>query len=238
MSRIPPPENSSDGVAAVDRALAIVTTIASRTAPITLADLSRATGYYKSTLLRLIVSLEKSALVVRRPDGRYALGPYAHQLGRAYEATYRLTETILPLLQALVDKGSESASFHVYHDSDTRMCLLRVDSHHSTLDRIRVGDRLPLHKGAAGKLLTAYLVAHETPAQAGVLATSMGERDPDCAAVASPVFGADGPACGAISLSGPRERFVPPAIEKMSRLVQEAAAAATRALGGQWPDPT
>ena len=127
-------------------ALAIVGAVAQRTEPITLADLSRATGYYKSTLLRLIASLERAALVVRRADGRYALGPYAHHLGRAYEATYRLTETILPLLQALVDKGTESASFHAYHDAQSRVCLLRVDSHHSTLDRIRTGDLLPLDK--------------------------------------------------------------------------------------------
>ena len=56
----------------------------------------------------------------------------------------------------------------------------------------------------------------------------MGERDPSCAAVASPVFGPDGEACGAISLSGPKERFSPAAIKKMSKLVQESAAAAAR----------
>src|SRR5690606_10619272 len=110
--------------------------------PISLADLSRATGFYKSTLLRLIGSLEKAALVVRRLDGRYSLGPYAHVLGRAYEATYHITEIILPLLQDLVDQGTESASFHVYNDAGTRACVLRVDSHHSTLDRVRAGDLL------------------------------------------------------------------------------------------------
>ncbi|MCY1539873.1 beta-ketoadipate pathway transcriptional regulator, PcaR/PcaU/PobR family [compost metagenome] len=185
--------------------------------------------------MRLIASLEKAALVVRRADGRYALGPYAHQLGRAYEATYRLTETILPLLQGLVDKGTESASFHVYHDGQSRVCVLRVDSHHSTLDRIRVGDLLPLDKGAAGRLITAYLIDGQAPAQAGLVLTSMGERDPNCAAVASPVFGPDDDICGAISLSGPKERFSPAAVKKMSKLAQEAAASATQALGGRWP---
>lgn len=235
MPRSPQSEPATDGVAAVDRALAIVDAVAQHTDPITLADLSRATGFYKSTLLRLIASLEKAALVMRRPDGRYALGPYAYRLGRAYETTYRLTETVQPLLQGLVDQGTESASFHVYHDERSRLCLLRVDSHHSTLDRIRVGDLLPLDRGAAGKLLTAYLVKHQGPDEAGLTMISMGERDPDCAAVASPVFGPDGNMCGAISLSGPKERFTATAIKKMSRLTMEAAAAATRALGGHWP---
>ncbi|ARP85883.1 IclR family transcriptional regulator [Bordetella genomosp. 9] len=235
MSRTASQDTSSDGVAAVERALAIVDAISQRTEPITLADLSRATGFYKSTLLRLIASLEKASLVVRRADGRYALGPFAHSLGRAYEATYGLTEHILPILQGLVEKGTESASFHVYHDPAFRMCLLRVDSHHSTLDRIRVGDLLPLDKGAAGRLITAYLVQEKTPEDVGLLLISMGERDPNCAAVASPVFGPDGQLCGAISLSGPKERFVPAAVKKMSKLVQEAARAATQSLGGRWP---
>src|SRR5690606_36239081 len=146
-----------DGVAAVDRALLIVDVIAQHKEPITLADLSRATGFYKSTLLRLIASLEKASLVIRRHnDGRYALGSYAHQLGRCYEAAYRLSEVVQPLLEDLVKKGSESASFHTYHDAQSRICLLRVDSYHSTLDRIRIGDLLPLDKGAAGKLITQF----------------------------------------------------------------------------------
>jgi len=235
MSRTAAPQDTADGVAAVERALSIVDAIAQRTDPISLADLSRATGFYKSTLLRLIASLEKGNLVVRRADGRYALGLYAHNLGRAYEATYRLSEIMQPLLQGLVDHGTESASFHAYHDPQSRICLLRVDSHHSTLDRIRAGDLLPLNKGAAGKLLTAYFVHGESVAKAGLLMTSMGERDPSCAAVASPVFGPDDEIRGVISLSGPKERYTPAAIKKMSKLLQDSAAQATRALGGRWP---
>ena len=235
MTRSPASDTSNDGVAAVERALAIVEAVAQHAQPISLADLARATGFYKSTLLRLIVSLERSAMIVRRGDGHYAIGPYAHRLGRAYDHAYRLTDTIEPLLQELVEAGSESASFHAYRDAASRVCLLRVDSHHSTLDRIRAGDLLPLNKGAAGKLLTAYLVDHASVDQAGLVALSMGERDPNCAAVASPVFDGAGDMCGAISLSGPKERFTPKAIRSMSEQVQHAAARASVALGGAWP---
>ncbi|MEI2416366.1 IclR family transcriptional regulator C-terminal domain-containing protein [Orrella sp. JC864] len=242
MPRIPPDPNAAssaepaaDGVAAVERALAIVDAIASRTEPISLADLSRATGFYKSTLLRLIASLERGSLVVRRHDGRYALGPYAHRLGRAFDAAYRLTEIIEPLLRQCVDQGSESASFHVYHDARWRTCLLRIDSHHSTLDRIRVGDLLPLTRGAAGRLIHGYMNDAQAHATLGLSAVSMGERDPNCAAVASPVFGSSGEIVGAISLSGPKERFTPSAIETMTGQAKAAAQAATQALGGRWP---
>lgn len=233
----PTSAQGDDGVAAVDRALAIVDAIAHSSDPITLADLSRATGYYKSTLLRLIASLEKASLVIRRSDGRYALGRYAHELGRSYEAAYRLTEVMLPVLQDLVNQGSESSSFHVYHDDQSRVCLLRVDSHHSTLDRIRVGDLLPLDRGAAGKLIKAYHGTGMPPSKDHLIAISVGERDPNCAAVASPVFGLDNEFCGAISLSGPQERFTPKAVKEMSGMVQRAAQDVTNALGGIWPKP-
>jgi len=227
--------DSPAGVAAVERALAIVDVVASRIEPFSLADLSRETGFYKSTLLRLIASLERGALVVRRSDGRYALGPSAYRLGRAFDASYRLTEIIAPLLARCVEQGSESASFHILHDAQWRVCLVRVDSHHSTLDRIRAGDLLPLTKGAAGRLIDGYTHDAVTARALGPVVLSMGERDPNCAAVASPVFGPANAFIGAISLSGPKERFTPAAIDTMSALATSAARDATLALAGQWP---
>lgn len=227
------PEES--GVAAVDRSIEILKAVARFGRSVSLAEIARETGFYKSTILRLLTSLERAALVLRKANGKYALGPYAKELGRAYENQYHLSELILPVLEGLVAQNTESASFHVFCNNQERMCLLRVDSAHPTLDRIRAGDLLPLDRGAAGKLLTAYLVKRLSHKDAGVIATSMGERDPVCAAVASPVFDSEGDVLGVISLSGPKDRFTPAAIKKMSKLVQAASAQVTATLGGQWP---
>lgn len=228
-------DSENGGVAAVDRAIAILRAIAGHASPITLAELARATGYYKSTLLRLLTSLERSALVVRRSNGCYAIGPLAHELGRSYEATYRVEAVLKPVLEELVERGSESASFHVHHDDQHRLCLLRIDSHHSTLDRIDVGDLLPLDRGAAGKLITAFRNTGIAPSPGNVLATSIGERDPDCAAVAAAVFGPDNEFLGAISLSGPKERYTAEWTARQSEWVAQAARRATELLGGRWP---
>ena len=221
-----------EGVAAVDRALAIVIALEAKAQPLTLADIARATGMYKSTLLRLLASLERSALVVRRSDQKYSLGQFAFRLGRAFEAIYHLKECVLPVLERLVEQGTESSSFHVWNDEETRLCLFRIDSHHSTLDRIRPGDLLPLREGAAGKVLRVF--RHATPVRRDVplIYTSFGERDPLCAAVAAPVFGPGGELIGALSLSGPRERFSAAAVKKMSKILLAAAKTATGSLGG------
>ena len=228
-------QSSENGVAAVDRAIAILQAMSREASPMALADLARNTGLYKSTVLRLIASLEKASFVARRTDGSYVLGPYAYQLGRAYEATHHLVEVLRPILADLVAQGTESASFHVYDSNSTRLCLLRIDSHHSTLDRIDAGDLLPLDRGAAGKLITAFRNTNLVPKLANVTALSLGERDANCAAVAAAVFGPNEQIVGAISLSGPRERFTKKAIGKMKEQSVHAAAKATELLGGQWP---
>ena len=231
-----PPDASftpGDGVAAVDRALCIATSLAQAEGPLTLADLARVTGMYKSTLLRLLASLLRSGLVAQRSGKRYALGPPAFLFGRAFEQTHGLREALQPVLERLVNHGTESPSFHVQHGPDTRLCLFRIDSNHSTLDRVRAGEVLPLHRGAAGKVLKTY--ADGQGASDLLLFTSFGERDPLCGAVAAPVFGPAGILLGALSLSGPLERFSELAVQRMSGLVLGAAETATTALGGQWP---
>lgn len=226
------------GVAAVDRALAVVAAVAARTSPCTLAELSVATGFYKSTILRLLISLEGQGYVARLRNSRYALGPTAFQLGLAYERANPLRDHVLPVLHDLVEHGTESASLHIRHDARTRLCLFRVDSHHSTLDRVQAGDIFPLDRGAAGRILLAFdgepgALYDELRQQ--FFAVSMGERDPNCAGIASPIFGPDGAVKGALSLSGPRERFTPARIARMRDQLLAAARKVTAALGGTYP---
>ena len=223
------------GVAAVDRALAIAEALVNAGAPLTLSELADATGLYKSTVLRLMVSLERSTLAIRRLDQRYVPGPLAFRLGRAYEASNHLDEVLLPLMKQLVARGMESPSFHVWRSEETRLCLLRVDSHHSTLDRVRAGDLLPLKRGAPGKVLRRWAPGSPGADDAPAVETSFGERDPMCAAVAAPVFGPGAQLLGALSLSGPLDRFSEHAVRRMARPLLEAAEAATVALGGVWP---
>ena len=66
----------------------------------------------------------------------------------------------------------------------------------------------------------------------GLLAISYGERDPVCAGLACPVFGPGDVAVGALSLSGPRERFTDDNVRRMTSLLFNSAIGITEALGG------
>jgi DNA-binding IclR family transcriptional regulator len=227
-----------DGVAAVDRALMILSALEVSAEPSTLAELARVTGLYKSTILRLIASLEGGGYVMRLRDGRYGLGASAFRLGHAYERQNPLRQHVLPVLEDLVARGTESSSFHVAHGPETRLCLFRVNSRHSTLDRVEAGNVLPLNRGAAGRVILAYSGApsaeHEALRRAGY-ALSRGERDPACAALAAPIFGPSSEIAGAISLSGPAERFTAAEIARMRKLLIKATGQLTKSLGGTMP---
>lgn len=225
-----------DGVAAVERALAIAEALEVARRPLTLKELAAHTGFYKSTILRLLVSLERRSLVVRRSDQSYILGPFATRLGKAYEACLPLEATLLPLMQELVQQGMESPSFHAIHDAQTRICILRLDSLHSTLDRVRVGDKLPLNAGAPGKVLSHRSADAYAFECSNLLRASFGERDPSCAAIAGPVFGPGQSLLGALSLSGPLDRFHAQTIQNMAPKLLVACQRATEQLGGSWPE--
>jgi DNA-binding IclR family transcriptional regulator len=239
---IAPPETParepSDGVAAVERALAIVAALESGDQPITLAELAMKTGFYKSTILRLLNSLLSSGYVTRLSDGSYDLGPMAFRLGAAFARKNAIRHHVVPALHELVDLGTESASFHIREDADNRLCLFRVNSRHATLDRVEAGQSYALLRGAAGHIILAY--AGSGGPRYDAIRThgfdvSLGERDPSCAAVAAPVFGPRGALVGVLSLSGPRERFGAPEIDRMKAVLGPVAKKLTMSLGGAWP---
>jgi DNA-binding IclR family transcriptional regulator len=230
--------DAGDGVASVERALSIIAAIETSDQPMKLAEVAIRTGLYKSTILRLLGSLISTGYVTRLPDGCYVLGPTAFRLGVSFSRKNAFGHHVLPALQDLVDRGTESASFHVQQDADNRICLFRVNSSHATLDRVEVGQSYALLRGAAGHIILAYGgkfgPRYDAIRNSG-FDISLGERDPSCAAVAAPVFGPQDILIGVISLSGPRERFGKNEIAKMKRSLGPVAEHLTGKLGGVWP---
>ncbi len=99
---------------------------------------------------------------------------------------------------------------------------------------MRVGDRLPLAEGAAGKVLSAFLEPGN-PALARIrkerVHGSWGERDPEIAGVAAPVLRGDGALVGALTLSAPTARHERKWLEAVKPMVLAAADEASSKLG-------
>jgi DNA-binding IclR family transcriptional regulator len=184
--------------------------------------------------LRLAKSLERFGYILRTEDGSYRLGAKVLYLGSLYQRNFRTSEIVPPILRGIVDELKEGASFYIA-DGDHRIVLHRVDASRTVRDSVHEGDRLPMAQGAAGHVLRAFHGARGERydrVRDDMYAASFGERDPEIAAFACPVFGHGNRLVGAISVSGPRYRIEALGEEKIVPVLFEHAQALTRTFGG------
>jgi DNA-binding IclR family transcriptional regulator len=222
---------SASGVAAVDKALTILRLFSSKNLELSLNEISQATGLYKSTALRMLASLSNARLVLKRADGVYILGPAIASLNAAYQHQQSLEAIVIPILESLMKATHESAAFHV-RQGDKRLCLLRVDSKQALRDHIKVGDLLPIDKGAGGKVLRAFEGATGkvfAQIREEMVLSISGDRVKEISGISSPVFSAEG-FIGVITLTMPTYRFDP----KQSSLVKACAKKLSELLGGKF----
>lgn len=224
----------NDGVAAVDRALTILDAFTADDRGLTLSEISRRTGLYKSTALRLAESLEKFGYLRRDEEGYYKLGAKPLYLGTIYQRQFRTADCVPKALREIAGELRESASFFV-RDGDNRVCLHRVDAPRAVRDAISEGDRLPIDVGASGHVILAFGgqpgSRYEEIRQA-LYAASFGERDPETAAVSCPVFGVHQEFAGALTVSGPRYRIDEMTVEEILPVLCRHARELTRQFGG------
>jgi DNA-binding IclR family transcriptional regulator len=137
-------------------------------------------------------------------------------------------------MRDLVARTRESVAFHV-REGDARVCLYRINTDQPVAHQVRVGEAVPLPDGAPGRVLAAFAgwpgEPYETIRRTGAW-LSVGERDPDLASLAAPVFGPGRHLVGVLSVGGPRRRLDAIADEAIGWLTA-AAERCTRALGGQ-----
>src|SRR5215813_14372052 len=129
---------SQDKVEAVERALSILDAFATERPRLTLAELAAATGFYKSTILRLAGSLERFGYLIREERGAFRLGPALWRLGSIYRTGFHLGEAIRPELRRLVEATGETASFYI-REGESRVCLFRHNSPQSARHHLDEG---------------------------------------------------------------------------------------------------
>jgi DNA-binding IclR family transcriptional regulator len=227
------PAAPSNGVAALDRAIAILNAFGPHDRFLSLAELSSRTGLYKSTILRLASSLLRGGLLERLEDGRYRIGPTAFRLGGLYQRSAASADILLPIMRDLAAESGESVAFYA-RTGEVRTCLYRIDSRHPLRYQVHEGDVLPLSTGSGGHVLSAFSGAPGEPydtIRRTCHFAAFGDRDPDTAGMSAPVFGPTGALIGALTLAGPRSRIDEAFVARMKRPLLEAAARATRSFG-------
>jgi DNA-binding IclR family transcriptional regulator len=147
----------SERVQSVDRAIDILTALLG--GPKNLTEVCRATGLTKPTAHRLLSSLGQRGLVLKDPthDNNYMLGPNLLPILQGVSLGLgHLGAIARPLLTQVRETTEETVTLHVQAGIE-RICIEEIRSPHALQYAATVGSRAPLHVGAAGKVLIAFL---------------------------------------------------------------------------------
>lgn len=149
-------------VQAVDRALALLKLIAEQSEPVPLSHLCEATGLNRTTVWRLLCTLEDNGFVEKNaaaPD--YELGIAALNLSSAATERYApLIRRSHPVMQELTDFCQESVLLSVSRFSG--ICAIdQIDPPQSICLKNYINITTPLHCSSTGKVLLSLLPSEE-----------------------------------------------------------------------------
>jgi DNA-binding IclR family transcriptional regulator len=224
-----PPEN---GTQAIDRAAELLVRVVESRRPLGVGELADGAGLPKSTTSRLIGALERRGLVQRAGDRRVVAGPvllrFAHR-----DTGASLVELAAPSLRALSELSGETINLGVPTPLGVEH-LAQEESRHFVGGTNWVGRRVPYETTANGKVLRAF--AANRPADAHAIrtqgyATAVDELERGLSALAAPVFGPDGVAVAALSISGPTIRLTRARIAELAPALLEQARLVSARLG-------
>jgi len=226
---------------------------------LSLGQIIARTGLVRSRAMRLMGTLEHRGYIIEHPATKtYSLGTRLAGLGKSFDRANNTETLVRPVLNYLVEKTGESATFYVA-DGVERVALVRQEGTKAIRLSIVEGQRTPLHAGASGKVLLAFgdpeilrkilqskilpsITEHtitdpdtlaeelETIKERGY-AVSKGENIPDAYAIATPVFDYENRLVGAVSIAGPAGRLAEDEVQSRIELVRHASRVLSQRYG-------
>jgi DNA-binding IclR family transcriptional regulator len=218
-------------IKSVEKAVNILSCFTVETPVLTVGEITRLTGLNQSTVSRLLATLAMKKCVEQTGHvGQYCLGVKFYQWSSILRQKASLADLARQVMEKLRDVCGEEVALYVLNEG-TRICLEVVKSLHGVARVTTVGKILPLHCGAAGRVLLAYLpdrerkkILHGKPLEkftpttitdpalleAGMkqirkdgYAVSVGEREDGAYSVVAPVLDGKGVIVASLSISGP-----------------------------------
>jgi DNA-binding IclR family transcriptional regulator len=150
-----PTEARANGVQVISRAVDILRALQDSLGGLSQAELATRTGLARTTVHRILGTLEEEGLVVvAKPRGRYRLGPEIPRMADAAKRAF--VAQIRPFLEELFRQVDETVDLSVL-DHDQATFVDQVVAGHRLRAVSAVGVSFPLHCTANGKALLASL---------------------------------------------------------------------------------
>jgi IclR family transcriptional regulator, KDG regulon repressor len=243
-------------VRAVERGVELLFRLADHRDGASLQQLAAEIGCSKSTVHRLLATLEGLGVAERdaRP-GFYRLGRRARDLARGGWGDRDLRRIALPYMEALRDESEETVTLHLVDGAD-HVVIEQCESPQEIRRSLQLGQRTPLLRGATAKAILAFLPPADAarivsevrgsedsgPSQAELhdirslgYAFSISERLAGGSSISVPIHDRAGRVCAALSISGPSFRFTTARAIRCAPALVRAAAEVSAALGYTGP---
>jgi IclR family acetate operon transcriptional repressor len=247
----------SKSVRAVDRALDILLCFTHEKPVLSLSNIADEVGISKSTVHRLLATLESKRLLIRdSATGKYHLGFWFLEMASQVIDDVN-QQWVLPYLQHLAEECGETVDFAVL-DGDHVIYLQVIESNQRVKLAAAVGQRLPAFCTASGKaflanlpeeqvqmILSTRLISYtknthidladlyedlRATRQRG-FAISEQEYENDINAVAAPLLRADGYPLAAIAIAGPSFRLPCERMTALGTSIQDVINSIKREVG-------
>ena len=221
-------------------------------------------GVSPSTAHRLLSELVKTGLVKQAVNpGRYSLSLEFLRLAYLTIAHLPIRQIALSHMRRLTDACNETSLLGLYDSTRQEMMFVAmIDSSHPLRYSIELNKWLPVHVGASGLGIMAFLGDAEISAiidrtrlapatsrsitqryrmeseiqqiRARGYAITYGQRTPDAVGLAAPVFGSSGEVIGVICLTIPESRFDKTTESRIADNLKACADQVTKAIGGHY----
>ena len=205
----------------LDRGLRVLELLAENPEGLTVTDIAQRLAMSRTVVYRLVVTLEQHAFLRRSVDGRCRLGLAVLTMGRQVQPIVR--DVALPALRLLSDAVGATAHLTIVEGNEALTAVVVEPSRSDVHVAYRMGARLPLETGAAGRaILAARTAAGRTLDPPWIVATSDGPQGTFGLAV--PVHGVPGleASVGVVSLRELNESEVGPRVARAAGEIARA----------------
>ena len=247
-------------IQSVQRAAALLKAFDNGSPELGVTELGRKVNLHKSTVSRLLATLEREGLVERVAGGdKYRLGLEFVRLAALVPHFGDVRDAARPVLLELAGASRETVHLAVL-DGDEVINVEQISGPHLVRDTNWVGRRTPLHCVANGKALLAFQAPREierildgplprytertitdpirlrdelAEVRERGYAVALGEIEEGLHAVAAPIAGNAGAIIAAVSISGPAYRVTPDRIPALGALAIDAARRIASVVSGR-----
>lgn len=189
---------------------------------LSLTEISLYTDLSVTTCNRLVKTLVDMQYLEKNFQKKYTLGPKINTFLESMNRKNDIVEIANESLIRLKSKFNETASMYLEQNVN-RVCVAKVESSHALRRTVKLGEVLPLNRGAVGEVFLAYMSLEkklnllnknivytdaflEKIRKQGY-AINDGIQEPGVYAIAAPVLDTVKNVLSVISISGPSDRI-------------------------------